>query len=345
MAADADALARARSLLGDERPLQRGLVTALFERESPVDHAALELAVGEAGLAALVDLDLVRIADGRCEPVARVDRVGRLLVASDLRLRRREADFVVGPGPASFLLARYVTVGAPARALDLGCGSGILSLILAAGGAAVDGLDINPRALAFARFNAALNGLPAITVGIGDFLAGTPDRRLDGRFDVVVANPPFVLAPTRRLVYRDRPLPGDETGARTVERVARSLAPGGRGYVLCNWIDRGDPAWSDGARRWIRRTGADALIVHVGDHAPADYAAAWNRDVEAPARGAAIAEWTDALTREGVRRVQAGVIALRRPSMPGMRRPRFQAVERDDRAITSATVAEFLDPD
>ncbi|MDP2350880.1 MAG: class I SAM-dependent methyltransferase [Chloroflexota bacterium] len=197
-----------------------------------------EAALGAADTSCLVDLDLVRPARNRLEPLARIDRSGRWLITSDLRRRRWQADYVVGPGPATFLLARYLRRDAAVRALDLGCGSGFLSLVLASAGASVVSLDINPRAVAFARFNAALNGRRALAPELEDFLS-RPTEALEGRFDAVVSNPPFVLAPAQRLVYRDRPLPGDQTSARTVERVGRALAPGGRGHVRCNWIGRG----------------------------------------------------------------------------------------------------------
>ncbi len=275
-------------------------------------------------------------------PLVRIDRVDWLLVASDLRRRRDEPDFVVGPGPASFLLARYVRRTAPGRALDLGCGSGIQSLVLAASGADVLALDINPRALGFTRFNAALNGIQGITTQLGDFLIAPPDPTFDGRFDTVVANPPFVLAPAPRLLYRDRPLPGHEVGERTVRQVGRSLAPGGRGYVLCVWIDRDAGPWQRSVEGWVEHSETDTLVILVASETPAQDAAAWNRALPDDRRAEAILEWTAALEAEGVRTIHLGVVALGRPGAADHGPPRFAAVVREDLAVTERTVESFL---
>ncbi|HEX5589915.1 MAG TPA: class I SAM-dependent methyltransferase, partial [Candidatus Limnocylindrales bacterium] len=254
----------------------------------------------------------------RLEPRARVDLVRDLVVASDLRRHRHAPDFVVGPGPASFTLARHVRPHPGGRLLDLGSGSGIQGLLLAGPGDDVVAIDISPRAVAFTRLNADLNGRRRIRPVLGDFLAEAPDRALDGRFQTVVANPPFVLAPSHDLLYRDRPLPGDEVGARTVERVARALAPGGRGYVLCNWIDRGGE-WSAPVRTWLRGSGVDVSIARLAALTPAAYAATWTRDVEPDNRATAAERWRTLLVAEGIGLIHVGVIAVSRPRLPRLR--------------------------
>lgn len=337
-----DVLVRLRRILDDPRPSPRAIVTSLFDRESPVPRAEIEAELATADIECLLDLDLVRLVDDRYVPLARIDRVERLFVASDLRQRRIESDYVVGPGPASFLLARFVRPCGGGRGLDLGCGSGILSLLLATSGASVVAVDINPRAVALARFNAALNGHRNISARAGDFLTDEVADEIEDRFDTVVSNPPFVLAPSSRLVYRDRPLPGDRVGERTVRRVSRALAPGGRGYVLCNWIGRGKSDWSEPVRRWVTSLAVDAFVVRVGDHDPTQYAAAWNWDLPEPERGRAVSEWTRALEAEGVRRVYGGVIAMGRAHAGARRPPRFEARVRDDRTVDWQTVDAFL---
>lgn len=79
-----------------------------------------------------------------------------------------------------------------ARVLDLGCGSGILSIAaLLTGAGAVTACDIDPVAERVARENAALNGVEGgLEVVCGDVLS---DRRLRERlsrepFDLVLAN-------------------------------------------------------------------------------------------------------------------------------------------------------------
>src|SRR6185503_20419450 len=72
-------------------------VADLLGRERAVTRSAIDR---PAVLEALHALNLVAVSEDRIEPLARVDVVGRLLIASDLQRLRRARDFVGGPGPA-----------------------------------------------------------------------------------------------------------------------------------------------------------------------------------------------------------------------------------------------------
>lgn len=76
--------------------------------------------------------------------------------------------------------------------LDLGCGSGILSIAaLKLGAAAAQAVDIDDKCVDVAYENAALNGIgkEQYTVRAGDVLEDEALRRaLDGGYDIVVAN-------------------------------------------------------------------------------------------------------------------------------------------------------------
>ena len=255
------------ALPADASPSQHPIAD-LFARELTLPRERVDGTIDGVVVEDLLSLGLVEMTPATYAPKARIDHVGPLLLASDLRRHRHAPDFVVGPGPASLLLARHVRPHPRGRLLDMGCGSGIQGLLLGGERAEVVALDINPRAVAYASFNAALNGRRRCRPELGDFLAEWPDRRLDGRFQTVVANPPFVLAPRTEAIYRDRTLPGDDVGARTVERAARALAPDGRGYVLCNWIDRDDGDWFRRPRTWAAATGAYAGSGARGEPQP-----------------------------------------------------------------------------
>ena len=72
------------------------------------------------------------------------------------------------------------------RVLDMGTGSGV-NAILSSKAADVVAVDINPHAVAAARANAALNGAAdRIVVVEGDLFDA-----VEGRFDLVIFDPPF----------------------------------------------------------------------------------------------------------------------------------------------------------
>jgi methylase of polypeptide subunit release factors len=83
------------------------------------------------------------------------------------------------------VLADYVP--ADKNVLEIGCGSGIITLFLAAKSRQVTAVDISPEAVENTRLNMATYGVQNVTVHQGDAF-----ESLDGRFDVVACNPPWM---------------------------------------------------------------------------------------------------------------------------------------------------------
>ncbi|MGI5955098.1 50S ribosomal protein L11 methyltransferase, partial [Dysosmobacter sp.] len=90
------------------------------------------------------------------------------------------------------LTALEKTVAQDDRVLDLGCGSGILSIAaLRLGASQALAVDIDDKCLDVAYENASLNGIgkDRYTVRVGDVLSdGSLRRELEGSYDIVVAN-------------------------------------------------------------------------------------------------------------------------------------------------------------
>jgi len=105
-----------------------------------------------------------------------------------------EAAGVFRLGTDSVLLAHFAkTVRAKGQkyAIDLGCGSGIISVLFAWSNPelVIDGVEIDPRAAALAAENAALNKMP-INVIEGD-LRRHREFLTAGAYDLAVSNPPY----------------------------------------------------------------------------------------------------------------------------------------------------------
>lgn len=128
----------------------------------------------------------------------RLDRepVSRILGAREFwSLSFALEDSVLDPRPDSETLVEAVlsTIGdrtAPLRMLDLGTGSGcLLAALLSELPQAIGvGVDIDPAALRVARGNLARNGL----VHRAQFVCGNWGRALEGGFDIIVVNPPYI---------------------------------------------------------------------------------------------------------------------------------------------------------
>ena len=104
---------------------------------------------------------------------------------SSLKLIQDEDDFKMTSD--SVHLAEFMNVRKNDRVLDVGCNSGVLSLVAATKTKAqVIGIDINDSAITLARSNAnfnALNNLEFITIRLQTFESAL--------FDLIVCNPPY----------------------------------------------------------------------------------------------------------------------------------------------------------
>ena len=132
-------------------------------------------------------------------------------------------------GPDTYRFARAIMAHlerrAPPvrRAVDLGCGAGPGAVLLARDlpGAEILAVDINPTALRLTEVNAALAGVQ-VNACRSDLLAN-----VDGAFDLIVANPPYLVDSVAR-TYRHGGGPlGAELSLDIVRAACHRLAPGG----------------------------------------------------------------------------------------------------------------------
>ncbi len=241
-------------------------------------------------------------------------------VASDLSEiatgRPLTESHVLGVGNASTTLAEWTVRRHAPRALDLGVGSGVQSLHLATHCDRIVGTDTSERALGFARFTAALNGVD-LELHRGSLL----DPVAGERFDLVVSNPPFVITPRAAGVplyqYRDAGLVGDGVVETLVRSVGAHLEPGGIAQFLGNWEIRAGANWRDRWREWLAGTGLDAWVIQRDVQDPAQYAELWGRDAGQRSGAAAYeimyAAWLADFADRDVAGIGFGIVTLQRP--------------------------------
>jgi SAM-dependent methyltransferase len=235
-----------------------------------------------------------------------------LELASDPTERADERDFVVGVGPAGKTLAR-LTIRRPFGAvLDLGTGPGFQALLAARHAERVVGVDINPRALEYARLNAELNG-----IGNAEWRHGSWFEPVAGeRFDLVVANPPYVISPQDDLTYRDSGERGDALVLRLLGELPAYLSDGGFAQVLCNWVTPGDD-WPAPIKEATAGSGCDVVTLRYGHYAPREYAEGWNtalRNRDHREYREVVDRWVSHYEQQGIESIAFGLVVLRRRS-------------------------------
>lgn len=140
-----------------------------------------------------------------------------LMVTEDTLVPRPETETLVSQ--ALLLLPREET----RRVLDLGTGSGAIALALAKErpGCSIVATDCSTAALSVARENARQHDLPNIEFLSGDWLEPVANQR----FDVIVANPPYVSEGDPRLEQlKHEPLVALASGVDGLEAIRRISA-------------------------------------------------------------------------------------------------------------------------
>ena len=310
---------------------------------APADGAPAADSDPGAPLRALVDLS----------PYSARDDAGEIdwWIASDLSELATGAplgpEHVLGVGGASLTLVRLAPRDRVGTVLDLGCGGGIQALHAARHAEHVVATDLSARALAFAAFNAALNGAE-IELRQGSLLEPVAGER----FDLILSNPPFVITPRTAQeqatwTYRDGGRAGDALLAELLADLPAHLAPGGRAVMLGNWEIGPDSAWDARPRTWLAaavRDGLDAWGLQREQEDPAQYAATWARDGGITVRDARwpelIGAWLDDFAAREVAALGFGYVLLRRP----VGRPPGPGVLRTEEVpgTGSGTLAEHL---
>jgi Methyltransferase small domain len=300
------------------------VLARLFLLGLPTPAAAVD------ALLAAADLEAVGLATREGDsvrPRARLVPHGDYLIASDLHPDGGETpfDFVPGIQAPSVTLAKLAVRQPAARALDLGTGCGIQALLAAKHSERVVATDVNPRALAFAAFNARLNGVENVELRLG----GGFDPVAGEYFDLIVSNPPYVISPDSDYAYRDSGLAGDELCRRLVADAPRHLADGGFAHLLVSWsAGPGDDSAAP-LRPWVEGNGCDAWLLHYKTEDPLTHATGWLRpaaETDSTGFAPALDRWVDSLARLGVEAVGYGAVVLRR--RPGGDGPGWVATER-----------------
>ncbi|MBI1815014.1 MAG: methyltransferase [Deltaproteobacteria bacterium] len=280
---------------------------------------------------------LLRTRHRRITPRLRLDPIGDQWLLSDLRFRSPDpralglpaGDPVYPPSSDSLLLRDAVVCPDANRVLDLCTGSGVQALSVAVHCRDVVAVDVSARAAAMTRANAALNCVTNIEVRVGDLYGPVAGER----FDLVMANPPFVPSPYRRgPAYHS----GGPTGARVLKRIVAGLAevlqPAGRFFAVSHLALRDRETAADVVRPWFGNFPGRALALVLERGSAIDLAAAqalFALNAGLAAYAAEVHRWVAYLRRHRVREVILVLLVAER----GGRRRAVEVIEALQRTL------------
>ena len=227
---------------------------------------------------ALVEPELIRLRDMVRRRAAREPLQHILGTTSFCGLEMKCSRAALIPRPETEILAEHgwkflsTLNPQPSTALDLGTGTGCISIALAANAphAAVHAVDVSADALALAQENAVANKVAArIVFHLGDGFSALPAGL---KFDLIVSNPPYIAAAeiaTLQPEVRDfdprLALDGGADGLDFYRRIAREagawLQPGGRLMVEFGGGQAGDVEKIFSDEKWI-------VVEIVADYSP-----------------------------------------------------------------------------
>ena len=227
-----------------------------------LDHSIAASALGEKNLQHLLEHGLLLHSDGSklvapfqvyplalAWPPEHSSECALIATDWDLESLLPPRTTIMPVGVDSLELALTAPRGKRRRVLDLCAGSGVQGIAAALTGAEeVIAADVSPRALRFCAFNAALNDVAARIHPV----ASDVYSNIDGAFDAILCNPPFVAVPAAvRARCEDWALfaDGGDDGAVVLRAVvagaAARLAPGGWLMIVTEVPN------IKGAHRWL----------------------------------------------------------------------------------------------
>ena len=270
--------------------------------------------VPEEFLSLLIEAGLLALEDGWLSPKAMLLPFDDFLVASDhpSAFEEHRSELVLWPNPTSKFLNKFAVRRHSHATLDLGTGSGILSLAAARHSDIVIATDLNARAVACAQFNARLNGIDNIEVLMGDCFAPVAGRQ----FDLILSNPPFFITPQTDYLFCDNPMELDGLCRRLVKEAPDRLNEGGYMEMLCEWAQLEGQPWEERIAEWLEGTGCDAWVMKGLTQDPAEYAQHRIRETSNDSSNDA-AQYDGYMSyyrQRGVQAIHDGLIVMRKRS-------------------------------
>jgi hypothetical protein len=193
----------------------------------------------------------------------------------------------------------------------VGTGCGVHALLAARHGGTAVGTDLNPRAVAFARFNAALNEIENVSFRIGDLYEPVAGEQ----FDRILVNPAFILSPESIYLFRDGGERGEAMSRRAIVEAPAHLAEGGICQVVGEFPTIDGEPFEERVGGWTSGQGCDLLLLRFSTAGAAEYATIYSQEAFGQSYAAFEEAWRarwESFARNGITEIVFGCVTLRR---------------------------------
>ncbi|MBL8174614.1 MAG: methyltransferase [Bryobacterales bacterium] len=257
---------------------------------------------------------LEQVAGGEWQSPGLVFPFRGFFIAADRAFRGQQQlplgrDYVAGGADPTSVEFYDNMASTPCRTLlEMGTGSGIGALLASRFAERVWALDINPRAVEYARRNCELNGVENVTAMESDLYSAT-----DGQtFERIVANLPFVPSDENTAVFAAGGDDGERILAGFLEGCAERLTPGGRLYALVMGSDREEDGFESRIRRYLGSGGEDCDVALFARKTmtPAEFA--FDRVALRNSESAALFRWVRFMEQHRIEQMVLGTLLVQR---------------------------------
>jgi hypothetical protein len=248
----------------------------LLAREVPRDDA--QAAIAPIPLSSLLNFGLLRpgSAPDRVRGLCAMVPFGDMLMLRDFEPHVSGVpigpDHVLGVGVATMVLANITVRRGNERFLDIGTGQGFHALVACDHARQVIATDINARALAMAKAAAFMNACERVELRTGSLMDPVAG---EDPFDLIVSNPPFVIAPPHDTIALGGRHIGDDLCRDLIRMTPAHLAPDGFATILFSWHHADDNDWRTRPTQWLEGLDADALVIKFRTDPVEAYARRW----------------------------------------------------------------------
>lgn len=292
-------------------PTPFGALVRLFFLGTAIAYDEATAVLPSSFLNVCLDCGLLTRKEALLEPNALLVPCDNWLLAADLHPANLSSateyvSHISQPALHLLLVAVRRSVGCT---LDLCGGLGLHGIAASQFSEQVVCSDVNPRAKAYVEFNAALNDCPQIKAVTSDVFS-----EIDGKFGLILCNPPFVITPLAETTFRSNSLELDQFVENLLRDGPEYLEEGGYFQMICEWAEIRDQDWQERLAGMLKDNGCDAWILHANRQLPETYARSRLRELTSDPDELAsqLLTWQQYFEHHNVEAIHGGLIFLRR---------------------------------